>query len=109
MGHSLYGVYLHIAFSTKYRQPFLDKQIQRELYPYLAASIRNQGAKCLIVGGEVDHVHLLIMKGAIPSSPNLVKEIKRTSSMWIKTKGPAYRGFYWQNGSGVFSVHPTEA
>ena len=30
------------------------------------------------------------------------------SLIMIKTKGAAYRNFYWQNGYGAFSVNPAE-
>jgi len=33
-----------------------------------------------------------------------LEEVKRSSSKWIKTKGPRYVGFAWQNGYGAFSI-----
>ena len=104
MGHTCYEVYEHIVFSTKYRQKLLDKPVQKELFPYLAAAIRNQDCRCLIVGGEIEHIHLLVGKSSMLLTVDLVKEIKRTSSIWIKSKGEALRGFYWQVGFGAFSV-----
>jgi hypothetical protein len=38
----------------------------------------------------------------------LLEELKKQSSKWIKTKGPQYAGFYWQDGYGIFSVNPAE-
>ena len=38
----------------------------------------------------------------------LLEEVKSHSSKWIKTKGEAYRDFYWQDGYGTFSVTPNE-
>ena len=35
---------------------------------------------------------------------DLVEEIKKSSSKWIKTKGVHYKNFYWQDGYGGFSV-----
>ena len=35
-----------------------------------------------------------------------LEELKKQSSKWIKTKGPAYSHFYWQDGYGIFSVNP---
>lgn len=35
---------------------------------------------------------------------DLVEEIKKSSSKWIKTKGAHYNNFYWQDGYGGFSV-----
>jgi hypothetical protein len=34
----------------------------------------------------------------------MVKEVKRGSSLWIKSKGGILRDFSWRNGFGVFSV-----
>ena len=38
----------------------------------------------------------------------LVKEVKTSSSKWIKTKHETLSNFYWQNGYGAFSVNPSE-
>lgn len=34
----------------------------------------------------------------------MVKEIKRGSSLWLKSKAPELREFEWQNGYGIFSI-----
>ena len=34
----------------------------------------------------------------------MVKELKRSSSLWIKEQEPGLRDFAWQNGYGVFSI-----
>jgi len=34
----------------------------------------------------------------------MVKEVKRGSSLWLKTKNPGLRDFAWQNGYGAFSI-----
>ena len=34
----------------------------------------------------------------------MVKEVKRGSSIWIKTKSADYQEFSWQNGYGIFSI-----
>jgi len=39
---------------------------------------------------------------------DLMEEIKKRSSKWIKTQGKEYADFYWQNGYGAFSINPTE-
>jgi hypothetical protein len=38
----------------------------------------------------------------------IVEEVKAHSSNWIKRQGDVYRGFYWQNGYGAFSVNPSD-
>ena len=34
----------------------------------------------------------------------MIKEMKRGSSLWLKTKSPELKNFAWQSGYGIFSV-----
>jgi hypothetical protein len=34
----------------------------------------------------------------------MVKEVKRGFSLWMKTKSPGLHDFAWQNGYGIFSI-----
>ena len=34
----------------------------------------------------------------------MVKEVKRGSSLWLKTKSLDLQDFAWQNGYGIFSI-----
>jgi len=104
MGHTYYSVYEHIVFSTKHRMRVLSTEIQPELFAYLAGAVKNQGCKTLAVGGELEHVHLLVRKSNTLLTGDLVKEIKRTSSKWMKGKHITLRNFGWQTGYGAFSV-----
>jgi putative transposase len=58
----------------------------------------------MIVGGCDDHVHALFALSKNHSIAEIVKEIKRTSSTWIKTVERRYSKFHWQAGYGAFSV-----
>ena len=107
MGHSFAQVYLHVVFSTKDRRPFLsDQAIRNETHAYLGGVCRNLDSPALIVGGVEDHVHLLLRLSRSQSVAEVVRELKRDSSKWLKGKGPALVAFYWQNGYGAFSVSP---
>lgn len=52
----------------------------------------------LTVGGSPDHVHILCLLSKKKSLADFVGEVKRSSSKWVKTKGPSLRKFGWQNG-----------
>jgi len=58
----------------------------------------------LVVGGVADHVHVLFALSKNHSIAEIVYEVKRGSSKWIKTKGPELKKFQWQSGYGAFSV-----
>ncbi|MEX2317984.1 MAG: transposase [Pirellulales bacterium] len=108
MGQSLAPVYVHIIFSTKHRQPFLaDIAFRAKSHAYLAGICRNLDSPALIVGGVEDHVHVLCRLGKRTAISDLVREMKRDSSKWIKTNEPTLDKFHWQDGYGAFSVSPS--
>ena len=107
MSQSLIQVYLHLVFSTKSRQPFLrNSKIRDRTHAYLATTCHNLGAPSLIVGGAEDHVHLLCRMSKVLTIANLIKELKRESSKWVKNQDDELRDFYWQAGYGAFSISP---
>jgi REP element-mobilizing transposase RayT len=107
MPQSLAEIYLHIVFSTKGRHPFLhDRAIREQVHNYLFGTCKNLGCPPLRVGGVEDHVHIACRLGKAISISNLIKELKRESSQWIKGLAPDLAGFYWQSGYGAFSISP---
>ena len=63
-----------------------------------------QYALGLELGGIEDHVHVLCRLGRTIDVAELVRELKRESSKWLKTKGAGLGRFQWQEGYGAFSV-----
>jgi putative transposase len=108
MGQSLVKNYVHIVFSTKYRQPLIDEPIEPELYAYLGGICNELECQPIKIGGYTDHVHILCMLSKKIALMDLLEKVKSNSSKWIKTKGEPYKNFYWQNGYGAFSVNPRQ-
>ena len=105
MPQSLSVVYLHLVFSTKDRWHFLrDPTIRGEMHAWLGSASGQLQCPSVLVGGVEDHVHVLARFGRTLSQAEWVKEIKRTSSLWIKERDPRAQNFAWQAGYGVFSV-----
>jgi len=108
MPQSLVKNYIHITFSTKHRQPYIDDKIEVELFKYLGGICKNLECNPVIVGGFKNHVHILCLLSRKIALMKLIEEVKSHSSKWIKTKGIQYKNFYWQNGYGGFSVNPNQ-
>jgi putative transposase len=106
MPQSLSQLYVHLAFSTKHREPLILAPLRTELHAYLATVLTNSGSSVIKVGGTSDHVHALFRLSRNYSLAKVVEEIKTSSSKWIKTKGKSMGGFHWQSGYGGFSVSP---
>lgn len=108
MSQSLSSVYLHLIFSTKEREPWLQDPILRaECHAFLGGVSKQMDCPPVIVGGIADHVHLLARFGRGVTQSVWVKEIKRVSSRWLKERDARLAGFAWQAGYGVFSVSPS--
>jgi putative transposase len=108
MPQSLSKVILHITFSTKNREPWLDSNVRPRIDAYLATICRDVGADLVHVGGVADHVHIVTTLARTVSQAQLVEQIKKASSKWIKALDAHYRGFFWQRGYGAFSVSPSQ-
>ena len=108
MPQSLSRVIVHIIFSTKDREPWLDREVQPRMHAYLATICRDLGADLACVGGVADHVHIVTTLPRTVSQAELIEQIKKTSSKWIKVLDTRYRGFFWQRGYGAFSVSQSQ-
>jgi len=108
MPQSLSKVYVHITFSTKERQPFIDGGIAQELWRYIGGICDALECNPVRIGGYHDHVHICCLLSRKMAQVKLLETVKRDSSKWIKTKDGRYANFHWQDGYGIFSVNPTE-
>ena len=106
MSQSLVKNYLHIVFSTKHREPTILPSIEPELHSYMGGICKNLECYPVIVGGYIDHIHILCMLSKKIPLIKLLAELKAHSSKWVKTKGQKFSNFYWQDGYGAFSVNP---
>jgi len=105
MPQSLSKILLHLVFSTKERRPLLrDRAFREEMHDYIGGILNGLDCPPVIVGGVEDHVHLLCVLSRTCAPADMVKEVKRSSSVWIKTRASGFENFAWQSGYGVFSI-----
>ena len=104
MAQTLVSNLVHVVFSTKERRYLIKPEVQADLYAYMAGTLKNLDSPCLAIGGTSNHVHLLMALSKNAALSNVVGELKKSSSKWIKTQGAAYARFAWQEGYGAFSI-----
>src|SRR5262245_66165805 len=108
MSQSLVQVYVHIVFSTKQRLPYLNNRNLREkTHGYMAGICKTLNCPAVKIGGVEDHTHLLTRHSKILTISDFLRELKRSSSIWIKTQSKELASFQWQSGYGAFSVSPS--
>ena len=67
-------------------RPFLKDQLFREeVHRYLGGILANLDCQPLIIGAAEDHVHLLFTHSRTAPVADVVKELKRGSSLWLET------------------------
>lgn len=104
MPQSLSRLLVHIVFSTKHREPWLDGPSRPPLFAYMAEVGRDLGCEVFRVGGVADHVHLAVDLSRTLTTADFVKKVKQTSNVWLKRRSMRHSGFEWQAGYGVFSL-----
>ena len=102
MGSTFHSLHYHVVFSTKGRRPFIDRKWRDDLHAYLGGIIRGLGGVAEAVGGVEDHVHLLISLKTTDAPANIIRELKKASSVWAAENH--LPGFSWQEGYAVFTV-----
>jgi putative transposase len=108
MPQSIYKMLVHIVFSTKNREDLIHHEIENRLFGYIHGIVENNNAKLIIANGTSNHIHLLISLPKKIDISELIGDIKRDSSSWIKQQDSQFSNFYWQRGYGAFSVGQTE-
>jgi REP element-mobilizing transposase RayT len=96
-------VYIHFVFSPRGREALIREEIQPEVYSYISKIITNKNHKSININGMPDHIHILLGLNPGTSISDLVRDIKRSSSLYINEQKLTPTKFQWQEGYGVFS------
>ena len=97
-----------LVFSPKGRESCICEEIQNQVYSYISKTITNKHHKSINVNGMPDHIHILIGLNTSESISDLVRDIKRSSSLYINNQKLVGRKFHWQEGYGAFSYSKSQ-
>lgn len=70
---------------------------------YITGAVQNHKHKMLAINCMPDHIHIFIGYNVNQLIPDLVEEVKTSSSAWIKYNKLSRFKFEWQRGYGAFS------
>jgi putative transposase len=104
MPQSLAKVLIHLIYSTKQRERLLKERVRDELHAYSATIFKALDCHALLINSVEDHVHIVFDLARTRTISDVVEEVKKSTSKWLKTKGPEFAQFHWQAGYGAFSV-----
>ena len=93
----------HLVFSTQGREQWISPEIRNRLYGYIGGTIKGLGGVGLQVGGWTDHVHLLVGLRGEHRLSEVVREVKKASTGFMRNEFQASH-FTWQEGYAGFTV-----
>ena len=74
----------HIIFRTKGSEKTLSLEHKRELYAYIMGVIKNKNCFLYRINGMEEHVHILSDLHPSIALADYVRDIKTSSSLWLK-------------------------
>lgn len=74
------------------------------VHKYIYGIILGLNGYPVAINGTNDHVHILSGFRPAMSIENLVRDIKRSSALYINASHMGYSKFKWQEGYGAFTV-----
>lgn len=98
-------VWIHLVFSTKNREPFLNsKEIRKKVFQHIKQNAEEKGIWLDCINGFNDHVHCLISLHKDQTISKVAQLIKGESSFWINQNKITDQKFIWQDDYWAVSV-----
>jgi hypothetical protein len=98
--HYCHGPIAQQSYSSHHLQHEKPRAVARfgragRMHAYLATICRDLAGDASHVGGVADHVRIITTLPRTLSQAEMIEQIKKASSKWIKTVEVRYRGFFW--------------
>jgi putative transposase len=105
---SFVKIWIHLVFSTKSRQPWLNKEFRYKLHQHIIENCKEKEIFLQAINGYTDHIHCLISLGKDQSVAKVAQLIKGESSFWINKQDVIEEVFSWQDDYFAVSVSESQ-
>ena len=98
-------VWVHLVFSTKNKEPFLQTgEIRKKMLQHIKQNAEAKGIWLDCINGYHDHAHCLISLNKDQTTSKVAQLIKGESSFWINQAKLIDTKFIWQDDYWAVSV-----
>ncbi|AFH49633.1 Hypothetical protein IALB_1927 [Ignavibacterium album JCM 16511] len=98
-------IWVHLVFSTKNREPYLNsKEIRQKVFQHIKDNAKLKGIWLDCINGYQDHIHCLISVNKDQTISTIAQLIKGESSFWINKNKLTKTKFIWQDDYWAVSV-----
>jgi len=93
----------HLVFRTKDSLPSINQDHVNDLYAYITGTIKNKKSHLYRINGVENHLHILTDINPSLAPIDFMRDVKVSSSVWMKAGNlfPAFKG--WAEGYGSFT------
>jgi len=103
MANTYTKIYIQFVFAVQDRLSLIQNAWKDELYKYITGIVQNNKHKLIAINGMANHIHVFVGYKPHQLIPDLLQDIKGSSSGWINEKRFVKGKFQWQEGYGAFS------
>jgi len=103
MANTFSQIYIQIVFAVKGRDNLINKEWEERLYQYMTGIVRAKGQKLIAINGMPDHIHIFIGMKPDCCLSDLIREVKKSSNVFVSDNRLSKFKFSWQEGFGAFS------
>jgi putative transposase len=96
-------VLYHIIFRTKDGKNTLNQANAKELYAYIAGILKTKKCHLYRINGVENHIHMLCDLNPNLALSDFMRDVKASSSLWLKQCNHFPRFSGWAGGYGAFT------
>jgi putative transposase len=103
MANTFTRIYLQFVFAVQDWVSLTSSAWKDELYKYITGIVQNNNHKLMAINGMTDHLYVFMGYKPHQFIPDLLQDIKGSSSGWINSRNMVKGKFRRQEGYGAFS------
>jgi putative transposase len=103
MANTYTQLYIQFVFAVQNRESLIQPAWKNDLYKYITGIVQENSHKLIAINGTSNHLHVFVGYKPHQPIPDLLQDIKGSSSVWINQQHLVGGTFRWQQGYGAFS------
>jgi putative transposase len=93
----------HIVFRTKNSRPTIKQDHVTDLYAYIGGIVKHKNSHLYRINGVENHLHILTDLHPSIAPADFMREVKASSSLWMKNSNLFPQFIGWEEGYGSFT------
>lgn len=101
-------IWVHLVFSTKNREPYITKEIRKDVHNHIINNCKKKGIFLKSINGYCEHIHCLVSLSKDQTISQVSQLIKGESSFWINKHKIVPYTFSWQDDYFAVSISESQ-